>query len=129
MKRFSIIILSIILTISLFCPALSASAAQPSGYWPYLKAYTDSTKSGDVAKILSTGDALLKFYSQFPINRDIAATSYNIYLYRYQNAVFEKKGYYDKAIANAQKLVYFSKYLGFNDMAVAASARIEKLTP
>ena len=127
-KRF-VCLMTFLLIISFLSTALSASAEQPSGYWPYFTAYTDAVESGDVDAILRTGDNMLDFYSDFDLNQDIAGMSYNIYHYRYQNALFEHRGNYDAAIDNAEKLIVVSDYLGFTDMSIAASARVEKLDP
>lgn len=107
----------------------SAQAAQPEGYWPYYTAYEGAVTGGNHEEILQTGDALLAFYARFPMNSDIAGMSYNIYYYRYQNAVFEHRGQYDLAIDNAKKLQQAAEYLGFTDTAIAAAARIDKLDP
>ncbi len=117
------------LLIAMLSAVPGAFAAQPSGYWPYYTAYTEAVESGNTDEILRAGDDMLDFYSQFEMNWDIASMSYNIYYYRYQNALFEKDGDYAAAIDNAEKLVYVSDYLEFTDMVVAASARIEKLDP
>ena len=129
MRKTSVFILFFSLVFSLLGTALSASAEQPSGYWPYLEAYNEAVASGNVDEILRTGDEMLDFYANYEMNQDIAGMSYNIYYYRYQNALFENRGDYDAAIDNAEKLVYVSDYLDFTDMRIAASARIEKLDP
>ena len=130
MKRLISICVSVILVAALLCPPLSALAAeQPQGYWPYLVAYQKAVESGNVDEILKTGDALLNFYAQFPMNEAIASTSYNVYYYRFTNALFERRGNYDAAIDNAKKLLKVSEYIGFTDAAIAAKAAISKLDP
>lgn len=129
MKRFTMLFVSLSLIIALLCPSLTASAAQPKGYWPYFQAYTKAVESGNTDEILKTGDAMLQFYSSFPMNQDIAGMSYNIYYYRFENAIYERRGDYDAAVTNAKKLIEVSNYLGFTDMAIAAGAAENKLDP
>jgi Beta-mannanase len=126
-------VVSLALTIALVASCLismgGVSAAQPQGYWPYFSAYSDAIAKGSMDEIMRTGNELLHFYAKFEMNRDIAEMSYNIYLYRYEQAVYEKKGDYAAAQENADKLVACAKYLGADDMATAATARSEKLDP
>ena len=118
----------LLLMISLLTPALTAAAAPP-GYWPYFSAYDAAEKSGNVDEILRTGDALLAFFSQYPMDSDIAGMSYNVYYYRFKNSFYEKRGDYDSAIRNAWYLKAAADYLGFTDASVEAQARAQKLDP
>ncbi|MBQ9428551.1 MAG: hypothetical protein IJU41_03280 [Clostridia bacterium] len=106
---------------------LSASAAHPDGYWPYHVAYNEAVARGNIDEILRTGDELLNFYAQFPINYDIAANSYNVYNYRYINSVFEKRGDYAAALDNLDKLLKVSEIAGFPDMDVVTAAKARKI--
>ncbi len=68
-------------------------------------------ESKDTNRILETGDALLEFYAQFPINEDIAGNSFNVYKYRAENAIFERRGDYTAARENLKKLLYVLDYI------------------
>lgn len=118
--------LTFVLALALLAP-LSAGAAHPSGYWPYHVAYNDAVKTGNVDEILKTGDALLNFYSNYEMNFDIAANSYNVYYYRYINSIFEKRGDYAAAKDNLEKLLYVSEIAGIADMDVATSMKARKI--
>jgi len=128
MKKSLVKAISVIFAFVLFFN-LNVFAEQPEGYWRYFERYTKALESGDVNEILNAGDELLSFYSQFQINYDIAAMSYNIYHYRYKNAIFEKMGKYDLAMDNCEKLAYYAEYLGFTDMVIAANAKKKKIDP
>lgn len=119
-------IVAFILALSLLAP-LAVSAAHPKGYWPYHVAYNDAVKTGNVDEILRTGDALLDFYSNYEMNFDIAANSYNVYYYRYINSIFEKRGDYAAAKENLDKLLYVSEIAGIADMDVATSMKARKI--
>ena len=108
---------------------LAVNAAHPNGYWPYFLEYTQAEESGDVDRILRTGDAMLAFYKNYPINEDIAGMSLRIYRYRYDKAIFEQRGDYAAAIANIDQLLYFANYLNSKDLVIAATARKSKLDP
>jgi hypothetical protein len=129
MKRIIRPVLSFVLIVLLLVSPLSAKAAQPSGFWPLFNAYQDAVASGDTDNILKTGDAILSFYAKYPMSRDIAEMSYNIYFWRFTNAVFEHRGNYDAAIYNAERLADVATYLGFTDAVIAARALALKLDP
>ena len=115
-----------LLALAMLAP-VCAGAAQPNGYWPYHKAYTDAVSTGDVDEILKTGDGLLEFYSQFEMNFDIAANSFNVYNYRYANSIFEKRGDYAAARENLEKLLYVSEIAGIKDMNIPVDAKMRKI--
>ena len=128
-KRMISLLLTVVLAVACLVPMGAALAAQPAGYWPYFVAYSDAVTKGSTDEILRTGNELLNFYAKFDMNQDIAEMSYNIYFYRYEQAVFEKRGDYAAAIDNANKLIACAKFVGADDMVTAAQARIAKLNP
>jgi hypothetical protein len=129
MKKLIKPLISILLVIALLSPILTASAAQPSGFWPLFNTYQDVVASGDTAAILKAGDAILSLYAKNTLNRDIAEMTYNIYYWRFTNTVYEKQGNYAAAIDNAGKLANIAAYLGYTDAVVAAQALAAKLDP
>ena len=128
MKKTVSSLLAFLLILTAFS-GLAANAAHPDGYWPYFLEYTAAEESGDIDRILRTGDAMLEFYKNYPINEDIAGMSLRIYRYRYDKAIFEKRGDYAAAIANIDKVLYFANYLNSKDLVIAATARKNKLDP
>ena len=102
MKRFAQLLVSVLLITAILCPpALVSAAEHPQGYWPYFVAYTKAVESGNVDEILKTGDAMLAFYAKYPMNEAIAGMSYNIYYYRFENALRAPRRY-DAAVNNAK---------------------------
>ena len=128
-KRMVSLFVTAVLLASCLLPMGAAFAAQPAGYWPYFTAYSDAVAKGNMDEIIRTGNEMLNFYSKFEMNQDIAEMSYNIYLYRYEQAVYEKRGDYAAAIENANKLIACAQYVGAADMVTAAQARVAKLNP
>ena len=106
-----IIPLILALTLSLSLLSVNAFAALPKGYWPYLVAYNEAVESGDEAAVLAKGDAYLAFLSKYERNEDIAHNYYNVYLWRLDHEVYEKKGDWDGAIKNTKALLEVSQYL------------------
>ena len=128
-KRMISLFLAVVLAASCLIPMGAAFAAQPAGYWPYFTAYSDAVAKGNMDEIIRTGDELLNFYAKFDMNQDIAEMSYNIFFYRYEQAVYEKRGDYAGAVENANRLIACAQYVGADDMVTAAQARVIKLNP
>ena len=98
------------------------------------KAYSDALDSGDAEKILETGDWMLDYYKRLELTEKIAGWYLNIYQKRMDLRIYEDRGKYEKAIENAEKIVYWCEYLaklgkGHEDSLIAAQAHIEVLTP
>ena len=125
MKKVLLRTLTLLLTCALLMPVVAA--AHPKGYWPYHVAYNEAVEKGDVEEILKTGDALLNFYAKYPINTDIAANSFNVYYYRYFNSIYEKRGDYEAALDNLQKLLYVSEIAGIDGMEVITESKARKI--
>ena len=126
MKKVFSFTLALALAFALFAP-MCVFADHPAGYWPYHAAYTKAVDGGNVDEILEKGDALLDFYSNYPINFDIAANSFNVYYYRYFNSVFEKRGDYAAAVENLEKLRYVSEIAGIKDIDIATEMKERKI--
>ena len=122
------------LTLSLSLLSVNAFAALPKGYWPYLEAYTKARDSGNVDDAIAKGDAYLAFLSKFTRDEDIANNFYNVYYWRYENQVYEKKNDWAGAVKNTKALLEVSQYLTSigvdrNDMIRACQAHLAVLEP
>ncbi|NLB15395.1 MAG: hypothetical protein GX827_01100 [Clostridiales bacterium] len=64
---------ALILTAIFLLAALPVSVmALPYGWWPLWSAYTEALDSGNEDALISAGDNVIKFYSDKPMDGDIA---------------------------------------------------------
>ncbi len=114
------------LSISLLA-STTAFAAHPAGYWPYLSAFQQAKAAGNHSKMVTTGDALLNYYKNLPIDKDVASVRYNVNNANYP--IYEAKGDYAKAKAALKAVADNGAYLGFNDAVTMANERQAKIDP
>ncbi len=100
-------------------------AAHPTGFWPYVSAFNDAIEAGDSQKIITSGEALVNYYSGLPIDDDVAGVRYNVYYNTY--ALYEAKGDYAKAKEALKNVIETGKYLGYDDAVIMAEKRIKKI--
>ena len=106
---------------------VAAYGAHPSGYWPYLTAFQQAQKSGDANAMVSTGEALLNYYSGLPMDTDTAGVRYNVYYNTY--SLYEGMGKMQKANEALQGVIDTGTYLNFTDAVIMAKERIRKIDP
>ncbi len=126
-RMLAVILLTLTMPIALTISSGAASSGHPKGYWPYHVAYNEAVEKGNIDEILKKGDALLNFYSKYEINKDIAANSFNVYYYRYEHSIFEKRGDYAAAKENLEKLIYVSEIAGIADMDFITESKMRKI--
>ena len=133
MKKRIIAFLLTLGIIASFATAL-ADTELPDGWWPVWSAYQESLKGDNADDILAKGDAVIDFYSRFPMNTDIANQLYMVYYYRLQNLIFENRGLFDKAITNTQRLRDICRWYNnnggnYDDMLVRCNDHLRLLEP
>ncbi len=106
---------------------VAAYGAHPSGYWPYLTAFQQAQQSGDANAMVSTGEALLNYYSGLPMDTDTAGVRYNVYYNTY--SLYEGMGKMQKANEALQGVIDTGTYLNFTDAVIMAKERIRKIDP
>ncbi len=106
---------------------VAAYGAHPSGYWPYLTAFQQAQQSGDANAMISTGEALLNYYSGLPMDTDTAGVRYNVYYNTY--SLYEGMGKMQKANEALQGVIDTGTYLNFTDAVIMAKERIRKIDP
>lgn len=116
--------LSLVLVVGSAAPTF---AAHPSGYWPYLSAFTEAKNANDSDRMLTTGDALLNYYQNLPIDSDVASIRYNVNYANYP--IYEAKGNYAKAQQALEQVKINGGYLGFQDAVTMAEERQKKIDP
>lgn len=133
-KRILSILFALILSITLL--PISAAAAEPNGWWPIWKAYSDAAnaENPDVETIIRTGQAVLDFYSQYPLEVSYAEKMTLVCQKRLELLYFENKGDYDAAVDNTAMLRDLTDYLvqngrDLNDLYIRAVDHLELLEP
>ncbi|MGI6744017.1 MAG: S-layer homology domain-containing protein [Eubacteriales bacterium] len=104
------------------------------GWWPLWSAYREALESGDEDTLISAGDNVIKFYSDKPMDGDIAGQLYSIYHARLDRLIFENRGNYAAAADNCEKLTEICKYLNslgnnYDDMITRCRHHLAVLTP
>lgn len=126
---------ALILTAIFLLAALPVSVmALPDGWWPLWSAYTEALDSGNEDALISAGDNVIKFYSDKPMDGDIAGQLYSVYHTRLDRLIFENRGNYDAAADNCKKLTEICEYLNslgnnYDDMITRCRHHLAVLTP
>ncbi len=107
--------------------SVAAYGAHPAGYWPYLQAFQQAQQSGDKNAMVSTGEALLNYYSGLPMDTDTAGVRYNVYYNNY--SIYEGMGKMQQAKEALQGVIDTGTYLNFTDAVIMAKERIRKIDP
>ncbi len=95
--------------------ALAADTNQlPNGWWPVWEPYENALNSGNAEQIVKTGDAVLAFFAQYPLDVNIGELSINIRQKRLDMLYYEGKGDYAGAIENTTKLRDLADYMNKN---------------
>lgn len=105
----------------------TALAAHPKGYWPYLSAFNNAKTANNQAQMITTGNKLLQYYQNLPLDSDVASIRYNVNYANYP--IYEKQGNYTKAKEALQQVATNGAYLGFNDAVTMANERMRKISP
>jgi hypothetical protein len=126
---------ALILTAIFLLAALPVSVmALPYGWWPLWSAYTEALDSGNEDALISAGDNVIKYYSDKPMDGDIAGQLYSVYHTRLDRLIFENRGNYDAAADNCKKLTEICEYLNslgnnYDDMITRCRHHLAVLTP
>lgn len=126
MKRQWKIIGALGLSLSLLMSS-TALAAHPKGYWPYLSAFNNAKTANNQAQMITTGNKLLQYYQNLPLDSDVASIRYNVNYANYP--IYEKQGNYTKAKEALQQVATNGNYLGFKDAVTMANERMRKISP
>ena len=105
----------------------TALAAHPKGYWPYLSAFNNAKTANNQAQMITTGNKLLQYYQNLPLDSDVASIRYNVNYANYP--IYEKQGNYTKAKEALQQVATNGAYLGFHDAVTMANERMRKISP
>lgn len=106
---------------------VTAFGAHPAGYWSYLSAFNEAKNAGNQDQMLTTGNALLQFYQNVPLDADVASIRYNVNYANYP--IYEAKGNYYAAKQALSEVAKYGQYLGFTDAVIMANARQKKIEP
>ena len=106
---------------------VTAFGAHPTGYWSYLSAFNEAKNAGNQEQMLTTGNALLQFYQNAPLDADVASIRYNVNYANYP--IYEAKGNYYAAKQALSEVAKYGQYLGFTDAVIMANARQKKIEP
>lgn len=126
MKKQWKIIAALGLSLSLLMSS-TALAAHPKGYWPYLSAFNNEKTANNQAQMITTGNKLLQYYQNLPLDSDVASIRYNVNYANYP--IYEKQGNYVKAKEALQQVATNGNYLGFKDAVTMANERMRKISP
>ncbi len=129
------LVCAVMLVTGLFPVAASADTDNlPNGWWPYWEDYANAVESGNKDQILKTGDALIDFYSDYPMSVEIADHLCRVYFERLESEYFESAGDYDAAIDNTLKLREVCQYLtdngsDYQDIIIRCDAHLDVMEP
>ena len=129
------LVCAVMLAVGLFPVTASADTDNlPNGWWPYWEDYADAVASGNKDQILKTGDALVDFYSDYPMSVEIADHLCRVYFERLESEYFEEAGDYDAAIDNTLKLREVCQYLtdngsDYKDIVIRCDAHLDVMEP
>lgn len=105
----------------------TALAAHPKGYWPYLSAFNNAKTANNQAQMITTGNKLLQYYQNLPLDSDVASIRYNVNYANYP--IYEKQGNYTKAKEALQQVATNGAYLGFHDAVTMANETYAEISP
>lgn len=123
-KGVGIGLLSIVMSLTV---STCVFGAIPKEYWKVQQPFATATQAGNNGDIINYGTQIVQIFKDKPLDKDKANILYSTHETLYK--AYEKKGDYDKAIANLKAQIPFGEHLGFADGVKLAKERINKIDP